>query len=171
MILGIDPGARDTGFCLLDAAYNVKAGMTISREDEDWSGYIKELLDTLVELLEDGVASIVIEEVTKPKAFFKGKKQILPVDGVMGTSRVFGAIEMFLAMRDHNFVVIPPGGNGSGDLRSYPPELVGPRETTGTGGILRHVRSAYDVAKVGSRISTPVEAKQHIADIRSERAR
>lgn len=144
-ILGIDPGGRNTGFCLLDENDRVLDGCVITRSDEDWSLYLRELDETVRLMLRDEM-DIAIEEVVKPKPYFRGKKQVLDPRGVMDLSRVYGWLE-YLVVLDLGITwrVISPAGNGSGELESYPPQLVGVREQSGK-GILHHARSAYDVA-------------------------
>jgi hypothetical protein len=61
--------------------------------------------------------------------------------GVMGAAVVLGAV---LATWP-GAVVVPPAKHGSAPLETYPPELVGPNESAGTGK-RRHLRSAWDVA-------------------------
>lgn len=144
-ILGIDPGGAYTGLCKINYDKKVMRACVLTRTEDQWRGYFAEIREAIDDyLLEPGVV-VAIEDVVEPKAYYRGKKQMLPVSSVMGVSRVFGAIEMYLLSKGYDPVVVPPAGNGSGDLANYPSVLVGARETKGT-GILNHARSAYDVA-------------------------
>lgn len=149
-ILGVDPGGRFSGFCIVDDVLGVSFHQVIERQGDEWCNYLSNIVNA-IESSRSQVEFVAIEAVTKPKAYFGGKKQMLNPQNAMDTSRVFGAVEGMLIAEWGQFpVVVPAGGNGSGDLSAYPPQLVGPRERSG-GGILNHARSAYDVCLVAAK--------------------
>ncbi len=137
-VLGIDPGGRATGYCLLDGDTLLSAGV-VTRDGEDWARYYAELTDLVPATLPPLV--VAIEGLSKPCPHLG----LTNVSGLISTARVLGVVEAHAHVHGHHVVIIPPGRNGSAPLATYPPALVGPRDNGG--GILRHARSAYDVAR------------------------
>lgn len=136
-----------TGLCVVDEV-GVAFHKVIEREDEKWNDYLDDIATVLYGLGAPTAAGI--EEVKPPKAFIRGKQRIFNPKPQIETARVYGFVECWLRHYGFTFVPVKPGGNGSGDLSSYPPQIVGPGERTGTGGKLNHARSAYDVALVAA---------------------
>ena len=73
--------------------------------------------------------------------------------GTLAAAVVLGAV----LGRWPGAVVVPPGGHGAGPLAAYPAELAGPGEKAGT-GVLRHARSAWDVAGAAVTLLRVAEA-------------
>lgn len=82
-----------------------------------------------------------IERASKPTGR-RADGSIGPIEpgALIGLGMVAGAVLAYFP----DAIVVPQAG--SSPLYAYPKDLVGPRETTGTGGRLRHARSAWDVA-------------------------
>ena len=148
-MLGIDPGGTQTGLCLVKANGNPVEACVVERNKELGEGaYVGEVVQVCTDYASRLPKSMVaVEGVVKPRSHFRGQVSFINVEGLIGAAMVLGAV---LAVWPDAFV-IPPASNGSGALESYPPMLVGPRETKG-GGWMRHCRSAYDVALTARRL-------------------
>lgn len=161
IVVGVDPGAVDTGLVVLDTSPAVTARRpagsiallstaTISRPAEPG----RDLLNVPDEYLIDvnaAIASAVreyapdligVENVKRPAWRVGGKVKPLDPTAIMATSIVLGAV---LGRRwTVDLVRVPPDGNGSIlPLHAYPEPLA----TKGKGhDKRRHERSAFDVA-------------------------
>lgn len=144
VIVGVDPGGATTGV-VVRAGDRCLAACSISRVRSDTLAlYLEEVAAAVVgyaaEHQADGIA---IEDTIAPNPHVR----ISNPDGIIETAKVLGAVLVLAPAA----VIIRPGGHGAPVtsrrvlLSRYPAELVGPRETKGTGA-LRHVRSAWDVA-------------------------
>lgn len=102
------------------------------------------------------VIRLAIEGVNVPGGFKDGKRAFVHPRDLITVSLITGA----LIGEFPQAIIVPPGGNGSGLLASYPPEFVTPGELAR--GLdrqalqntkERHLRSAWDVSLVAERIS------------------
>lgn len=147
VVVGIDPGGRQTGIVLLNDR-RIEGATVI--EKPPGGGLAEYVADVVAEVrgLVDRHASptIGVEDLSHPHSHINGKPRVISVDGVIGAAVVLGAI----LGNWPEAVLVPPGHNGDGPLRSYPKELVGEREVAGR-GYRRHCRSAYDVALYAAR--------------------
>jgi hypothetical protein len=106
---------------------------------------------------------VALEGLRPPTGFADGKRAALDPRGPMATALVLGALlGHSWPVPDEDLVLVPPGHNGAGALRTYPPALIGPAEArrgldrpAGQSNPLRHARSAWDVAGVALR-TTPL---------------
>ena len=101
---------------------------------------------------------LAIEGVRKPNTHHKGEKRLNDPIYVMALAATWGA----LLARFPSAVTVPPGGNGSGLLATYPADLVTPSERRAKGGLMRqagttslisHARSAWDVAGYAAHLA------------------
>jgi hypothetical protein len=160
IVLGVDPGGRTTGLCLCD-------GRTVI----DWSlieRHPKDAFETYIQAVDYGVTwhihsahkyddnfdwapPVAVEDLVDPNPHLG----ITAVRGLLYTAQVIGAIRATF-----DVTMIRPGGHGSNLLKSYPPELVGPKEGAAGKGKMRHVRSAFDVAQAYA-MTARLEARRH----------
>lgn len=157
VLIGIDPGARDTGIIAIFDGTRV-VSESVHNEGPllplTWS-YISQVgrcVDALIDEAE-GDAVIKIEGVTAPNWHVaKDAKRGAATNptGLLGTAQMLGAL---MGWYGEDAVIVPPRGNGSKPLGAYPLELVskGERRTKGWElrvgtGKMRHVRSAWDIA-------------------------
>lgn len=147
-VLGVDPGHKETGVTLVSSLEGVVWFDVIERADAEWRDYLDAVVDSVAKV-RDLVDLVAIEDVKPPSAFMGGRRQFVSFAPLLGTARVLGAVEGFCIARGLPTTVVAPGKNGSAPLVYYRqrcPALVGPRERTGTSALLRHARSAFDVA-------------------------
>ena len=139
MLLGVDPGGRETGIVLRDGRA-LHRWMLITREG-DLDVYCKEVAEAVGELVawSSDPPTIVVEDLNEPS----GHMGIVGTKGLLDTAQVLGGLATLF-----DIVRVPPGGHGSGPLKAYPAPLVGDREIKGAGR-LRHCRSAWDIAGYG----------------------
>lgn len=152
-ILGVDPGARETGLVVIRGGDLLAHAIVIAGEKLDPRnpvdlGYLRKVLAGIEELLgSSGVGhaldAVAIEAVGAPNPHLG----MTNVAGIVALAAVIGAISAWAGDLGDPVPVllIEPDGHGKDPLRAYPPTLVGPREARG-GGILRHCRSAYSIA-------------------------
>lgn len=175
IVVGVDPGARQTGLAVavVTGAYANGAGVsllgstTVTRDDRiaDLLEPDERYLALVLGAIRDAVTGhkpdvIAVELVSRPRQHLNGGRARGGKGGaaadptaLMATATVIGAV-FGRSWAPADLVRVPPGGNGSRPVGAYPVELRGPREslhTVGTGQ-LRHERSAYDVAISGSRL-------------------
>lgn len=170
IVLGVDPGARSTGLAVVDSARRlVLLAHTITRDDsgpmlpvpEDYLDEVVAWVDGHVrecfcEIHPEGdlPAAVAVEGVGRPSWHMGGKVKPIDPSAIIAAGVVMGAVYATAALYgDLEVVIVPPGANGSKPLAAYPADLVSPAERRGRGwetrvggGLLRHVRSAYDVA-------------------------
>lgn len=153
-VIGADPGGRQTGIVARKGRelLGFEVIERVGKSDLPDLEYITAVVDAIWQLGRQPQARggvLAVEGVTKPSGHAKGRKgHLIDPAGLMGTSMVFGAI--LAEFRHTPLIVVEPGQHGQAALRFYPPELVGPRERTGSGGRLRHCRSAWDIARAGA---------------------
>ena len=162
-VLGIDPGGRWTGLCIrLGSAATAHQVITRAGDEDVVRGigvgpvYIADVMAAIA-ALEIQVATaypagpplIAVEGVTRPNPHLNraNGRALTDPTGILGTAMILGAV---LATYP-NAVIVPPGHNGERPLSTYPTVLVAARELAHGanrvgGGILRHARSAFDVA-------------------------
>jgi len=158
VILGVDPGARTVGAVLRSGAELL--GHTALVRDNPL-GPIESWIDDVLANLHDltngvnRVDVVAIEGVNAPSPHM-GMINVAPT---LETALVAGAVAGWAMPDGFATVIVPPDRFGApvegltgptarqALLQRYPADLVGPRETTGSGkGPLQHVRAAYDVA-------------------------
>ena len=156
-IAGIDPGARNTGFVILQGEVVLYAE-TIHRPDEmeqyDYADYVCDEIGRIISEVDffDGYeVRFGIEGISDPKGFHNGKRAAINPRDIIRASAVFGAIRRDLKLKGLPYVIIEPKGNGSNHISQYPPSLTGtrPADLPGSGnksGTRNHERSAFDVA-------------------------
>ena len=156
VVVGIDPGGRDTGIVAISPDGTVRtAAVTNPGELLPLpAGYIADVLAAIRDFTDNGQthAIIRVEDVKRPNWHVaKDAKRGAATNptGLLATAQVLGAIRG--AYR--NAELVPPGGNGSKPLGAYPEALVGPGERSKQGWELRvgtskkrHLRSAWDIA-------------------------
>lgn len=165
-IIGIDPGSRYTGLVIVDSDGHLRAHTTITRKNTmtDTSTYLPWLWQQVVTELRkpprrlEGDTVLAIEDIVEPKPIRRGNGQgpsITNPRHAIDTAKVFGYLAAKITEQwAGRFVVITPNrhgdrhdGNATVMHALYPPQLIGPRETTGTGhGKYHHQRAAWDVA-------------------------
>jgi len=152
IVVGVDPGARDTGISLVrfgpDPIPELVASTTIHRTDD------RDLLDVppaylwdvnaaiLEGIREYGADRLAVETVKRPAWRVNGKVKPLDPTAIMSTAIVVGAV--LGRSWPVQLVRIPPRANGRLlPLNRYPKPLA----TAGKGhDKRRHERSAFDVA-------------------------
>lgn len=141
VLLGIDPGAMETGIVLLVDEEVTRASVVKRNRQPSRGAYVTEIISTVKDFLgKTKNPTVCVEDVVKPKPFYRGKQSFVNVSSIIDTSIVLGAILAHYPKA----VVCPPGHNGQGELASYPPLLIGKHEKSGKSAVRRHVRSAYD---------------------------
>lgn len=160
IVVACDPGGRDCGLVVrledIVVDFVVRESVAAPHEPPPPS-YGWAVCDWMAEQRDHALSLgyrvlMAVEGLNVPTGYRKGaklgEKSTVRPAAVMGVSMVYGAVTA--TFRD--VVVVAPGGHGEGPLRSYPAELVGLREKGVYGkGILRHARSAWDVAAAGRR--------------------
>lgn len=156
ILVGLDPGARDTGIVGIRSD-NTVSGVTVHNDGDLLPVPPAYLRDVITELdrLTDGVDHVLVcvESIHRPN-WHVGKGQgggaASNPEALIGTAMVLGAV----LHRFPDATLVPPGRNGSRPLRDYPAALVSDGERRRDGwedrvgtGKLRHQRSAWDVAK------------------------
>lgn len=164
MVIGIDPGARadssGTGIVVLDGHQLLHH--TVVRADgphrHDRVAVVeRHVVDVIEALAEAGHVAgdrplVAVENVNAPGGFAKGRRAPIDPHHLLVTAAVAGVACTWALVCGHVLQLVPPGEHGQAPLQTYPPQLVGPRETTGTTGRLRHARSAFDIALAGRRL-------------------
>lgn len=158
-ILGVDPGARTVGAVLRRGPTVLRHG-ALERLDplrplEDWVDQVIEGLHDLVRPLSLELDVVAVEGVNAPSPYMG----LTNVAGLLDTAAIVGVVAGWAWTDAVPTMIVPPDRFGAPVegltghaarqvlLQRYPSELVGPRETTGSGkGPLQHVRAAYDVA-------------------------
>lgn len=135
-IVGIDPGARETGIIVREQDTLCGATIVSFASGETLHDYLSNVLSTIRDYAPE---VIVLEDLVSPT--FHATQRLINAYGVIGTAIVIGAV---LAIHPHT-VLVPPASYGAMPLASYPDALVGVRESKGR-GVLRHARSAWDIS-------------------------
>lgn len=165
IVLGIDPGGRNTGLVLRDTHRRRDTGGLLGhhlaqRRGDDIMAWIDHVLELAVDLahlaadLGGGLDLIAIEDVVEPTPHMG----IASVGGLIDTAIIVGACVTWAGIDgDPLGVLVRPNRHGSaaaglgrpGLLACYPAALVGDGEAVGTGK-LKDCRSAWDVAAAGA---------------------
>lgn len=158
MIVAIDPG-RTTALVARDgdrlAGTALLEGLDLTGPD------LARSIDAVVlaagDLIQTHRAGLLaVEGAVAPTPYNRGKVRITDPAPIIGTAHLVGALVAVGA------IIIAPGGHGdkipagtppkaAREIlhKLYPPDLIGPRETTGRGKSPRqHLRAAWDVAYV-----------------------
>lgn len=135
-IIGVDPGARETGIIVRDDTTLLGACVVTRSKEQPLAGYLRDVLDAITDYTGE---LIVVEDVNTPT--FHATDRVIHLYGLLHTAMVIGAILAQFPTAQ----VVSPDGYGSHPLAYYPTELIGNRELRGT-GMLRHTRSAWDIS-------------------------
>jgi hypothetical protein len=162
VILGIDPGGVDTGLVVRRGDTVLEQLVVHRAKDEtgprgvgvgpDYLARAEHDVRKLIELHD--VDLVGLEGVVRPNPHVKRKGRNVVTDPapIIATAIVLGHLTAVAGSLGVAAVWVPPGKNGSLPLYAYPAELVSDAERrhglnrVGDGGILRHARSAFDVA-------------------------
>lgn len=175
LIIGIDPGGKQTGVIHMDATKGAYAGHWLRERSpgQPVPAYAaltaQWLYDHLWDHHNDGRAVLVaIETVTPPTGFNRrGKKQPINPAGIIDVSTVFGglvaacqlfALESTTPIGSLVRLVEPKGNGATPDLprgraldaymrQHYPSKLLPSKNGTAYTDAMRHCRSAWDVAR------------------------
>lgn len=157
-VVGIDPGGRNTGLVVMVDG-RLAGGTVIVRKGKDPlpdAAYLLEVLEMASGYVDAGDnasrglgAIVAVEGLTKPTGFRAsgGKGLLNPLD-LAGPAMVIGAVLAHWP----GAIIVPPGGNGSKPLYSYPPEIQ-PRAGGKGSDRNAHARSAWDIALAGLSLS------------------
>lgn len=145
LVVGVDPGGRWTGLVarrgdeLLDHAV---LESPMGGEAMVPSDYLVTIIGWIGHWMDEMDADLVgMERATKPAGRRRdGEVEPIAPGSLIGLGMVCGAV----LVNYPDTIIVPQ--SGTDPLYAYPKALVGPRETTGTGGRLRHARSAWSVA-------------------------
>lgn len=155
LTLGVDPGAESTGLCLVSG--RAVEWTTTMHCGSDATAYVHEVLGMISGIVgEHSVGLVAVEDLTAPTAHIR----IIDPRHLVRTAVVLGAVVGYESVWDIPVQRVPPGHHGSAVYGQYPPELVSAHERQARGwqhrlagdGVLRHQRSAYDVARMGERM-------------------
>lgn len=162
VVIGVDPGSRYTGLVVRLGNDVVDHAVLESTHDQGNRRaippmtYVREVIawvDALKAHVESFGHDVAVgcEGVKAPNMYHDGEKAPLTDPAThMGVAMVFSGV--MVAFPDA--IEVRPGGHGENLLRSYPAELIGPREKRAFGsGILGHARSAWDIAGVATRVA------------------
>jgi hypothetical protein len=157
--VGVDPGARWIGICARRGV-DVLGWHVIDTHDLEPDATrpgrptLEDIVNTIGEIVAGQPFRVAVEDVDPPNAHHNGQVSIIQVEPLLRTAEVIGYVERAYP----DAVRVPPRGNGSRTLASYPRCLVGNREYANAvrkgalladapqNSSLRHARSAYDVA-------------------------
>ena len=146
VVLGCDPGGSATGLVLVQGDRLLDHRVVRQPGSSLRADYVQDVLAAAERMVERVYCSLVaIELVTAPVPHMG----TIAVGGLLGAAAIAGALIAFAGDRD--VILVPPQSYGSAPLAAYPPKLIGPRERSGS-GVLRHARSAWDVAHAGLRL-------------------
>lgn len=151
-VLGVDPGGQETGLVLVVDGKLV-AHEVVQRKGSSLQEWVVAVWDAVCDVMEAEpfgpfTVLVCVEDVNAPNPHLG----LIQVRGLLDAAAVLGVV----LANSKTVQLVPPGGHGSAPLRAYPPELVGPNEPRGT-GVLRHCRSAWDIAHAGVRLRALAE--------------
>ena len=173
LVVGIDPGGRDTGIVAVSPDGMVRTAIVTNPGEllPLPAGYLADILAAVEELTGGRHAVIRVEDVKRPSWHVaKDAKRGAATNptGLLATAQVLGAVRAVY----RNAELVPPGGNGSKPLGAYPLALVGDRERTSPGwelktgqGKKRHLRSAWDIA---NHAPAPKSRPTHVSPLIAE---
>lgn len=153
--IGVDPGGRETGIVTVHRDEPLTAKVLVRAGTDDMPGLLY-LEQVLTEIADQAAAatlftgartwSVAVEGVKRPNPNVKRRdgNSLTDPTGIIGTAIVLGAV---LARYGHLAVLVPPGGNGTARSIHLYPVILRPATGRGKGhDLLRHARSAFDVA-------------------------
>jgi hypothetical protein len=150
-VLGVDPGGRETGLVTVLGDRLIGHAVAIRETKIEPKAcidvfYLQEVLASIATLiaapeLEGYLDAVAIEAIDKPNPHMG----ITNVAGAIATGAVVGAVTAWASSIGLRVLLVETAGFGKSLLATYPAPLRGEREVKGT-GVLRHCRSAYDVA-------------------------
>lgn len=146
-VVACDPGGRETGLVAVDAGQVLAFEVLVREGDGDLPD--KGYLDRVAERYREYIDLCPERPLRAVEGLVKPTPQMgyTSVMALVGTGMVFGVV-----LARFGAVVVRPGGHGKHDLRAYPPELQ-PTRGQGKGtDVLRHARSAYDIALAGRKV-------------------
>lgn len=166
-IIGIDPGARNSGVVLVRPHTPPQFHTVLNEGDilPPPADYLHDVISAVYHLIDQGnVEHIALESLVRPNWHVGGGRAAKNPEALMGTAVVLGAV---LAYRwPLPLHLVPPVANGGKPLAAYPAELISDGEKRRPGwqmrigtGELRHVRSAYDVALNSKIIAKRAKAR------------
>lgn len=160
-VLGVDPGARSTGYAVIDTnGYAMPTLLRWAVLDRPKDGtpleavpreYLVDVVAAAADAIRETDAELLsVEGIRKPNPHVNRRNGNAIIDpaGLLGTATILGALHGRLWSVP--VVIVPPGQNGTYlPLNRYPD----PIGTTGKGNDRkRHARSAYDVAHQGANL-------------------
>lgn len=144
IIVGVDPGGATTGIVARQGDRVLAACSILSADHPAVGAYLEEVVTAVVGYRDRfAAAGVAVEDAIPPNPHLG----ISNPAGIIEAAKVLGAVLAIVP----DAVIVRPGRHGAPAnnrrelLARYPAELVGARETKGTGA-LRHVRSAWDIA-------------------------
>jgi hypothetical protein len=167
--VGVDPGARYSGVCASNGG-DVVTWTVVDREDDPATYLVRVETEVCMALAHpnflvtgsrtiDG-AAVAIEDVNAPSPHMGLAR---PAD-LIALGRAVG----YLQRAFPGALLIPPNKHGSRPWGTYPAELLTAREqanakakplaVAGQSSLLRHARSAYDVA-----LAAPLHARREVS--------
>lgn len=171
VIIACDPGGRYTGLvvryrngvvdhAVLQAAVRKRRALppaTYMLEVVEWLRAAKTHVESY-----GHDPRVAVEGMVEPSWYIDGEEAPLQDPAThMGMAMVHGGV--MCAFPDA--IEVRPGGHGKNGLRTYPAELVGAREKReDSKGILRHARSAWDIAGQAERIIRQPRLAWHTGD-------
>lgn len=177
VVLGVDPGGAGTGICVVRdgvvlAYATVDLGEPVGTAALVRPDYLRRVVAacqattgppgpapgrcTVIERLTAATGGppdiVAVEDLNSPGGRdHNGRVSPIQPAGLLAAAAVAGAVATWADLSGLPVATVPPGRNGSSPLSVYPSALVPPRTTAGTSDRLRHVRSAYDVARTAGR--------------------
>lgn len=152
MVLGVDPGSRETGLVLRTVDRLVAADVVVRRDNRSelpTGDYLTAVVGAIFALHHRGRdVHVALEGIRKPTGFAGGRARPMNPMGLVGTGVVYGAI--LAAYPDA--AIVAPRKHGEGPRARYPVEI---RMKEGGAGAdrNRHARAAWDIA--GSALIIP----------------
>lgn len=145
-VLGVDPGAKHTGICVVEVDERRPVYFTCINKApyESNSMYVKGIEKHLTKIWIDSVNNPreTVVELTAIEDF----NEPTPGMGMTTTDVVTAAyVTGYLHAYSGPVVVVPPGSHGAQAASWYPKEIQRVKDG-------RHIRSAYDIACMGARI-------------------
>lgn len=157
IVLGADPGGSSVGLVVRAGNDLLGAQLVERSRSDELAGWCRRATAAAFDLTvaHGPLGLVAVEDLVDPVPHMG----VTSVRGLIDTAAVLGALlEWATADGDDMAVLVPPGGHGNADkgmgrrvlLAAYPPQLVGDRESKGTGRLV-HVRAAWDIAAAGAR--------------------
>lgn len=176
IIIGVDPGGRDTGIAVIDGRRQLVAASVITRHPDNtiddhvhglaaWVDQVLAAINAQVAAILDAAAGdivtgwlpadtfVAVETFRRPSPHKNraNGNALINVDGLLATAAIVGAVEARYNTTAR-LLLVPPANNGSNVAAAYPAPI---RQKPGAAGQdrNRHARSAYDVALTGAYLA------------------